>query len=153
MQTIRLIFTRRAWNPVSFAIRVGVPRSLLAPAVASHCIIVDGDFAIEATMLHGVRRVPLAEALKGSIVVDQVDYSVPDAEAGLRWARGQVGGRYDYAGAFGMLTPDRNWQDPADWFCFEFGAMTIHQAGRRLFRNVSHISASTLLAVDPAPVC
>lgn len=150
MQSIRVVFTKRA-NPVSYAIRWAIPQSRFSLAPASHCLIVDGDQAIEANMLHGVRRVPLVEALAGAEVVATVDYIVPNAEAGLCWARSEAarGANYDFKGAFGLLEPGRNWQDPDKWFCFEFAAMAIHQAGRVMFRNVSHISGATLLAVDP----
>jgi hypothetical protein len=151
MQTIRVLFTTRRFNPVSLLIRFMVPQSRLVLALASHCVIVDGDQGIEASMLHGVRRGALADILAGSIVVATVDYQVEDAEAGLAWARGEAGrrARYDFGGAFGLLEPGRDWQDPIAWFCFELAAMALEKAGRRLFRNAAHVTASHLLAVVP----
>lgn len=58
MNKITIIFTTRKWNPVSWFIRWCLPRSRFANSLASHCLIVDGDYVIEANMLHGVRRVP-----------------------------------------------------------------------------------------------
>lgn len=149
MKTIRVIYTTRRFNPISLAIRVLVPRAMFAPALASHCILVDGDHGIEAAMLHGVRRVPLVECLAGSKIIETIDYLVPHPEDGIAWARNQVGKRYDFAGAVGMLAPGRSWQDPTDWFCYELAAMAIERAGRPIFRNVSMVSGSMLMAVIP----
>lgn len=150
MQTIRGIFTIRQNNPVSIGIRCMIPRSLTTMAQASHVIGVDGDHAIEANMLHGVRRVPLKEALKGAKIVREVDFVVPDREAGLRWGRGSVGSKYDFSGAVGLgLAPDREWQDPADWFCFEHFAMMLAKAGRDIFAKHAHVTADKLLSIIP----
>lgn len=148
-QTIRVLYTRRRWNPVSLLIRWAVPRSRLALALCSHCVIVDGEYGIEASMWYGVRRAPLADVLHGSEVVESVEYVVQDAEAGLAWARGEAarGARYDFGGALGLVTASRRWQDPAAWYCFELAAMAIEKAGKRLFRNAAYISGSMLLAV------
>src|SRR5439155_14349849 len=96
MQAITLVFTKRNWNPGSFLIRWGLPKSRFKVAPMSHCLIKDGDYYIEANMEHGVRRVLAAEALKGLTVVEEMTYTVPDAEAGLAWARTQVGKSYDF---------------------------------------------------------
>lgn len=153
MPKLRVIFTVRKYNPISLAIRVATPRGLFSIAESSHCLVVDGDFATEAHLLHGVRRVPLAEALKGLTIVRTVDYEVLDAEAGLSFLRSQVGKRYDYKGACGLgLAPDRNWQDPEDWFCFELAAAGLAAAGRTLFRDNAHITGTTLLAIIPTPL-
>lgn len=151
MQTITVIFTRRDWNPGSYAIRWGLPKSRFKVASASHCLIKDGDYLIEASMEHGVRRVPAAVALKGLTVVEEVSYSVPDANAGLTWLRTQVGLPYDWAGAFGLaLAPDRDWTESDKWFCFELAAATLVNAGRADFRDdAGHISGNLLMALKP----
>lgn len=176
MQTIRVIFTRRTWNPVSWLIRWAVPRSRFAWALSSHCLIVDGDYMIEAHMIYGVRRARASDALNGLTTVQTVDYSVPDAEAGLTWARGQVCGysyarpgwmpawicptvaavmlalhnNYDWRGAFGTaLTPWRDWFDPVSWFCYELGAGALRAAGRDAFAHTGYITESTLLSIKP----
>lgn len=151
MQTITVIFTKREWNPGSYAIRWGLPKSRFHVAPASHCLIKDGDYLIEASMEHGVRRVLAAEALKGLTVVQEVSFSVPDAEAGLAWVRTQVGMPYDWFGAFGLaLAPDREWMQPDKWFCFELAAATLVHAGRADFReDAGHISGNLLMALKP----
>lgn len=150
MSTITVIFTNREWNPVSWLIRFCIPRSRFNNATASHCLIKDGDYLIEANMLHGVRRVPAAEALKGLTVIETVEFSVRDAEAGMEWARAQAGKKYDFAGAFGLaLAPDRKWAEGDSWFCFELAAATLKEAGRDEFRNNGHITGTTLMALKP----
>jgi uncharacterized protein YycO len=150
MQTITVIFTTRKWNPVSWLIRFCVPRSRFKNAEASHCLVKDGDYLIEASMTHGCRRVPAEEALKGSVIIKTVNYEVQDAEAGLEYARSQVGKKYDFKGAFGLaIAPDRDWTEDDSWFCFELTAATLAKAGRDVFVNNGHVSGTTLLALKP----
>jgi uncharacterized protein YycO len=150
MQTIRVIFTKREWNPVSWLIRWVLPRTRFYLAHSSHCLIVDGDHLIEAHMLYGVRREPAIVALAGLTIVKSIEYQVPDADAGLQWARGQCGKRYDFTGAVGIgLAPDRSWHEDDAWFCYELAAAAIVKAGRDIFADVGHISESALLAIKP----
>jgi uncharacterized protein YycO len=119
-------------------------------ALASHCMVADGDYIVEANMMYGVRRVPLAEAMKGCTEVGRITYQVPNAEAGLEWVRQQVGKGYDWKGAFGLaLSPNRDWQEDDRWDCFELGAATIHKAGRIIFKDTGHVSGNMLMAIHP----
>jgi len=119
-------------------------------ARASHCMVVDGDYIVEASTLHGVRRVLLSEAMKGCTEVGRITYQVPNAEAGLEWARHQVDKGYDWKGALGLaLSPDRDWQADDRWECFELAAATIHKAGRTIFRDTGHVSGNMLMAIRP----
>jgi uncharacterized protein YycO len=148
--SITVIFTKRKWNPVSWIIRWAMPRTRFHNAISSHCLIVDGDYVVEAAMLHGVRRVLKDEAMKGQHIVRTVDFKVPDAEAGLAWLRTQVGMSYDFRGAFGVaLSPDREWAKEGWWFCYELAAATIAAAGRDIFRTYGHIAENALLSVKP----
>lgn len=150
MNTITVIFTKRKWNPVSWLIRWALPRSRFHLSHGSHCLVKDGDSLIEASMEYGVRRGPYAEVMNGLTIVDQVDYTVPDAEAGLQFARSQVGKPYDFKGAFGIaLAPERDWTEPDAWFCYELAAATLRASGRDDFRSVGHISESQLLLMKP----
>lgn len=150
METLRVVFTKRKRNLISWLIRYAIPISRFQISKCSHCMIVDGKYAIEATMLHGVRRVLFEEALEGQTVTDIVDFEVEDAEAGLKWAREQVGGKYDFTGAFGLLLPPwREWDEESDWFCFELATATLKQAGREVFRKKGHITGTMLLAITP----
>jgi uncharacterized protein YycO len=150
METVNVVFTKRKFNPTSWIIRWCLPRSRFHSSQSSHAMIVDGDYVIEATMLHGTRRVLKAEALKGAVVVADVHYSVPDAEAGLAWARAQVGLPYDFKGAVGLaLSPDRDWTEQDSWFCYELAAATLKAAGRDVFKHYGHISENQLLAIKP----
>lgn len=111
-------------------------------------MLLDGDHVIHATMLHGVIRQPLDEALKMKTIVARKEFEVPDLDAGLEWARSQVGKGYDFKGAFGLsLTPDRHWEEDDSWFCHEFVAAFLHRSGRKLFEACGHVTDSSLLLV------
>lgn len=157
--TLTILLTRHSiFNPASTLIRLALPHSVAALGRSSHAIIVDGDYAIEAKMAwmdgwkirSGVRRILLTDALKGATVISSRTFDVPDAEAGLAWARTQVGKPYDFLGAVGLLVPDdREWQDPVSWWCYELAGETIHQAGRAIFAALGHITGRELMAVNP----
>lgn len=176
MTSIVILFTRRQWNPVSWAIRWAMPRSRFAWALSSHAIIAVGDIYYEATMIHGVRKGTADIVLAGQQVVRSVVHAVPDVAAGVVWAEAQLcqfrptapawlpkflrpaycmlqmvlHSNYDWKGAFGLgLAPDRNWADEADWFCYEFVAGFLRAAGRPLFANLSHVGETALLAINP----
>jgi hypothetical protein len=150
MKTITVVFTKRERNPVSWLIRWALPRSRFYNATASHCLIQDGEYVIEASLTHGVRRVLAVEAMKGATITEVVQYEVPDAEAGLKFARSQVGKKYDFKGAFGLaLRPDREYTEDDSWFCFELAAATLKAAGRDSFRADSHITGTMLYAIKP----
>ena len=147
---ITVVFTKRRMNPISWFIRWAVPRSRFALALSSHCMIVDGDYIIEAHMRHGVRRVLANEAMKGLTIVRSINYSVANAEDGLAWGREQCGAGYDWAGAFGTaIEVDREWQNPSEWFCYELAASVIKNAGRDAFAEYGCITESTLLSIKP----
>lgn len=174
MNTINVLFTRRPLNPISWAIRWGMPRSRFALALSSHAIVDFGDVCYEATMTHGVRKLPRELALQGQTVVRQARYEVSSRSAALAWADSQLcvykpsapawlGKRigeaycaaqlilrsnYDWGGAIGLgLAPDRDWAEAGKWFCYEFAAAVLRAAGGPKFGNVSHIGETALLAV------
>ncbi len=148
--TIRVIFTRRRWNPISWLIRWAVPRSRFSLALSSHCLIDTGVAVYEAHMLHGVRCVPLDVAMKGQTIVKITDYQVPSVMAGLKWASEQVGTPYDWPGALGLgLTPGRDWLQDDKWFCYEFAAGVLQAAGRPLFANLTHVGETALMSISP----
>lgn len=154
MDQIQAIFTKRPYHPGSLLIRVANPVSFIKIAPASHVIIVDGKsgYGMEASMTHGVRRALLSEMLKGLTTVARIKYDVPDAEAGLVWARetAQRKAKYDYRGALALgLAPDRDWQEDTDWFCFEFGCNVLAKSGRKIFSNSARITANMLMSVNP----
>jgi hypothetical protein len=150
MTTIRIVFTKRAWNPISWLIRWAVPRSRFALALSSHCLIDAGDVMYEANMLHGVRGVSRTVALAGLTGVKTIDYSVPDAAAGIAWAIAQDGKKYDWRGALGLgLTPYRDWAADDSWFCYEFAAGVLKASGRDVFANLSHVNETALMAINP----
>lgn len=148
MNTIRVLFTKREWNPVSLFIRWCVPRSRFYFGLSSHCIIVDGEYAIEAHMLYGVRRVKYEDSIKGLTIIKDIRYNVDNAIDGLSWARTQVGRKYDWRGALGLaIELDRDWQNPDMWFCYELAATTLAKAGRDDFNSIGHITESVLLSI------
>jgi hypothetical protein len=170
--TLHVIFTSRALNPISYLIRWMMPRSRLALARSSHSMLVDGDYIIEAHMIYGVRRVLREVALKGAKIVAERFYEVPDAEAGRAWYRSQVctyvpnlpawlparqvisaaillfKNNYDFKGALGLgLAPDRDWQDDINWSCYEGIGGSIKHGGRDVFADYGHITEQVLFAI------
>ena len=146
MKTATILFTCRPLNPVSWLIRWALPVSRFKWARASHSMILDGDHVIHATMLHGVVRQPIKDAMRGQTVVARREYDVPNLQAGLEWARSQVGTGYDFKGAFGIsIHPDRDWTIDNKWFCHELSAAFLHACGRKLFERFGHVTDSTLI--------
>lgn len=160
---MQILFTRKSWNLGSLLIRWAVPASRFRLAAASHCMIVDGGYAIEAVMWHlrrvdswfpwrlgGVRRVPLEQALHHAEIVDARTYHLPDELAGIEFARSQVGRPYDFTGAVGLaLVEGETYHDNSAWFCFELGAASMRAGGRAVFADDSRISDTILLAIAP----
>lgn len=159
MDSLRIILIKHPiWNPPSTLIRVALPLSALHPGATCHAIVVDGDYAIEAKMLYldgyklksGVRRNLLSDSLSGVTIVNDIQFDVPDATAAIAWAREQVGKPYDWKGALGLwLAPDRDWNDPDSWYCFELAAQAIQQSGRKLFAETGHITGREIVGVNP----
>ena len=151
MSSLHVIYTKRNWNPVSWAIRYAMPRSRFALSLSSHAIIAaPGGLCYEATMMHGVRAVDRVTALAGATIVHEAHYAVPDVDAALQWLHGQVGKKYDWRGAFGLsLAPGRDWAEPDRWFCYELAAGAMRAGGRDVFANLSHVGETALLAINP----
>lgn len=150
MDIARIIYTTRNWNPVSSAIRHALPRSIFCAALSSHSIIDLGDgMGVEANMLHGVRFAPLDEMLHGLHVVAARDYAVPNKAGGVVWLLGQVGKRYDFKGAFGLVAPDRKWQEDDMWYCYELVAAYLKSCGLDPFLDHGHITERELLGINP----
>lgn len=174
MQHIRLIYTKNRFGLVSYLVRWLLPLSRVKLAYSSHVMVVDGDYAIEATPVYGVRRLLLADALRGLTVVGVRDYPVADAEAGLIWLRTQVctyepspptwlprwaqdvvalaqrvrHSNYDFKGVLGLgIAPDRDWQDESAWYCYEVAARTLLEAGLDVFADTGHMTEQTLLGI------
>jgi hypothetical protein len=176
MNTIRVIFTRRRWNPVSWLIRWAVPRSRFALALSSHCIVDAGDKCYEATMLHGVRDVPLPIAMKGQVLIKETRFSVRNRAAAIAFLEAQVcrykpklprwlpkwlrvpltiilvliNNNYDFKGAFGLaLAPDRDWAEADLWYCYELVAAALQAGGRPVFANLTHVGETALMSINP----
>lgn len=178
MQELTVIFTKRMSNPISWLIRWAIPQTRLYIARSSHAMVLDGDHVIEAHMLYGVRRVPLADAIKGATVVGAARYAVRDAAKGCAWFRSQIctykpappswlpkwaqagvaviqrllHNNYDFKGALGLgMAPNRDWQDPVAWHCYEGVARALLEAGLDVFADTGFITETTLLAVRHVP--
>lgn len=150
MDQMKAIYTIRPFNPGSLLIRCANPVSFVKIAPASHVIAVDGEYGIEASFEHGVRRALLREMLQKLTVVEEKTYDVPDSEAGLVWMRQTADrhAKYDLKGALALgLAPDRDWQEDDDWFCFEFFANGMRKAGRDTFNNNAHVTAYMLMSI------
>lgn len=96
--------------------------------------LIDDEYVIEAVATRGgVVITPLTDVIRRSSESIFVDRSVPDKDAGDAWARGTVGGKYDWLGAMGMPW-NRDWQHDDRWFCSEHEAAWLSACGLRLFR-------------------
>ena len=150
VQKARVVFTTRDWNPISFLIRRMLPRSAFFGSLSSHAVIDMGDgTAIEASMRFGVRHVPMDQVMHGVRVVAVREYLVADEERGYRWLLDQIGTRYDWSGAIGLVDPDREWQKPDAWYCYELVAAYLVKCGLDVFHRHGSISERELLALKP----
>lgn len=151
MDKVTILFTARPLNPVSWLIRWALPVSRFRWGRASHSMIKVGTDVIHATMMSGVVRQPIGEALKGQTVVGVREFSVPDLAAGMKWAEAQVGKGYDWRGAFGVaLSPDRDWREDDSWFCHELVAGFLHASGKPVFARYGHVTDTSLMLINPA---
>lgn len=127
MDTLRVLFLRQR-SVASVAIRAATWSTW------SHCGIVTPELTvIEAKGLHGVREVPLEEAIAGASRWQMVGVACPLPELAIAWARSQIGRPYDWTGVIG-LGLHREWDDPAAWWCSELVEAALAKGGRRRFR-------------------
>lgn len=163
---MRVLYTRKPWNPGSWIIRWALPASRLRWARASHSLIVDGEYAIEAIMgtirrvdswfpwrLGGVRRVPLSKALRGSKIVRDVVYHLQDEQGAMEFARSLEGLPYDFGGAIGLALGDgEKFHDLSALFCHELVASVGRRGGWRFLAEDSRITDTILLALAPGEI-
>jgi hypothetical protein len=117
--------TKWPWNPASPIIaRLGGSRQW------SHCMAIIEGTAYEATMFHGCRVVPLAEAMVGVAAYRDMDVWVADLDAAIKFGQDQDGKGYDYAGALGIpFMASENWGDDTSWWCSEHCFMLVGAGG------------------------
>lgn len=122
---MKVIFTRNYW-PASIAIRV------LTASRWHHCGIVDGQYVIEASAWHGVRRIPIGDfKCRGQWAI----YEVPlqsESEA-LDWVSQQLEKPYDWLGVFGLML-SHNWHKENRWYCSELVAAAAAKGGTPIVR-------------------
>lgn len=99
----------------------------------SHCALVQGDIAVEATWPR-VRSVPVEEIMRKHTKNLVIDIPCKDDALAFYAALGQVGKPYDLTALIGWLS-GRNWQETDSWFCSELVAYAFEQAGSPLFRD------------------
>lgn len=126
MSSVRLLFSTTR-----------LPLSVVIRAVTwsrwSHVALVDGDTVIEAVALHGVRRMPLAEAVSRTSDFALTDLPAQNPQAILSVAASQLGKPYDYTALLGLALR-RDWQTDNAWFCSELVAWAFDAAGQPLLR-------------------
>lgn len=83
----------------------------------SHVALVDGDYVIEATAMHGVRRVKIEEALHGT-KHEFATLPCKDPQAIIDAAMTQLGKPYDFLAILGIGLK-RDWQEDDKWVCSE----------------------------------
>jgi len=131
MTHLTLIFSTRT-NPASALIRAAVWSRW------SHVGVIDYDrgTVIEAVMIHGVREIPLDQAVENASRFELANIRCAAPACALALIRSQVGKGYDY-GALAGLALHRDWQHAARWFCSELITWGIETSGTRLFRPES----------------
>ncbi|MDO5940654.1 YiiX/YebB-like N1pC/P60 family cysteine hydrolase [Burkholderia cepacia] len=124
--SIQLLFSTDAL-PVSWVIRA------FTWSTWSHVALVDGDHVIESMPGCGVRRVPLADALRDTGRHELVTMPTNRQVQVLSAAASQIGRPYDYGAVLGIGL-HRDWQQDDAWFCSELIAWAFQQAGEPLYR-------------------
>lgn len=97
-------------------------------------LVTNEDTIIEAAAFHGVVERPLSELIAESSKFEFVDIPCPNDQAGIAWARTQLGKPYDYFGALGIGF-HREWNADTHWWCSELVEAAILEAGRQRFRS------------------
>lgn len=126
MRTVKLLMSTTHW-PVSWLIRS------ISWSSWSHMAIIDGDTVIQAKMLDGVVRTPLADAIAAAARYAIIEVPANDPDAVIAAAASQLGKPYDYLGVIG-LGLHRDWQEESAWWCSELPAWAFAQAGEPIFR-------------------
>jgi uncharacterized protein YycO len=147
MSKVKVVFTISPWSPASWFIRWVLPRSRWSIALSSHCIIIQGDHAWEA-LPGGVRCNSVERAMEGCKEVASVEYDVPNADAAYEFLNRQLGKPYDWRAAMGLgLLPGREWTEDDSWYCYELAAGALRAGGLDIFKNISYITETALLAI------
>jgi hypothetical protein len=104
----------------------------------SHVAVVDYSrgTVIESVMIHGVREIPLDEAMNNAATFELANIRCRNPVAAINLIRSQLDKNYDYTALFGELL-HRDWQDETKWFCSELITWGIETSGTRLFRAES----------------
>ena len=124
---LRVIFTR-SHTPGSMVIRTMTWSSW------AHCGIVTPEGTVieaRAFATVGERRVEDLQSHASKWTERLIE--VPDPDAGIAWARTQIGKPYDYRGIAAFVGRNESWQDEDSWFCSELVEAAIAHAGRTRF--------------------
>jgi hypothetical protein len=146
MQTVRLLFSTTR-QPFSALIRAATWSRW------SHVSIIDDDaMVIEASALHGVRRIPLHQALSAASDCNVVSVACADSDSILAAVESQIGRPYDWSG-IASLELHRDWQDDSKWFCSELIAWAFELTGQPLFRAecMRRVTPQHLWMLAPMP--
>ena len=149
MNSIRVIFTKDYYSPLSWLIRWALPRSRFSIALSSHCYIdIDGRLYQAATKF-GVNVVNMDILKETETIVSIREYPVLDKSAAIDFLIAQIGKKYDYLGALGLaIAPDRKWNEDDSWFCYELVAGCLRAGLGEQFNNINHITETALLSIQ-----
>lgn len=107
----------------------------------SHCgIVTPQGTVVEALAFRGVIETPMDAFVARYPQPSQRRQEVipcPDPDAGLAWARSQLGQGYDYLAIAGLAFRN-SWQEPGRWQCAELLEAALVHAGRRRFRSAPY---------------
>lgn len=126
--TVRLT-SRWPWNPGSLVVGLASGSRQF-----SHAIAIIGERAYEASMTHGCHAGSVAELMDGIVVHRDMPVQVPDLDAAIAFAEGQMGKGYDWPGAIGIpFTYSEDWSDNRCWWCSDLVFAILLAGGTRLF--------------------
>lgn len=130
MKTVSVLFSRKH-NIGALVLRV------FQWSPWSHVAIIDGDYVIEATATHGVRRVTIQEAMEHVTDYEIVHLPCANPEVAIAAAASQIGKKYDWGMILGHPLR-QDWDDMDRWVCSELVAWAVQQGGTELFRTKPH---------------
>ena len=119
----------------------------------SHCALyADDETVIESRVRGGVVETPIGEFIRRYPHPGQrtiVSHHVNDAQAGIAWARRQLGKGYDWRAVAGLALRSA-WHDADRWTCSELVEMALAHAGRPRWRDdASRITPNLSYMVRP----
>ena len=117
---------------------------------ASHVdfVLPDGKL-LGALAVEGGGGVQIHELHKPEYYTRVERFEIDAPESVIDFAMTQIGKPYDWAGIFGVIARNRNWEEDDKWFCSELAAWAFQKAGLPLLNEVSYRITPRDLLISP----